>query len=262
MEPASVPTVRLSTRGAVSDAERREAEEALRAVAAGAPRPVLSVHGALVHEPDPARERPAIAKATLELDGHLVRAHVATSEMRASVDLLAERLRRAVVRLGDRARSARHETGVSPPGEWRHGDLPAHRPEYYPRPREERKLVRRKTYALRVLSPEEAAWEMELLDLGFYLFREAVSGQDMVVYRRNEGPPGLRVLEPPPDEVPGLGGLLVDPAPAATLALPAALEVLDVSKEPFVFFRDEGSRRGAVAYRRYDGHYGVVTPAG
>jgi len=30
---------------------------------------------------------------------------------------------------------------------------------------------------------------------------------------------------------------------------------------PFLFFIDSLSSRGAVIYKRYDGHYGLITPA-
>src|SRR5690606_19588023 len=36
---------------------------------------------------------------------------------------------------------------------------------------------------------------------------------------------------------------------------------LDMTGEPYVFFEDPETGRGAVAYRRYDGHYGVIVPA-
>ena len=40
-----------------------------------------------------------------------------------------------------------------------------------------------------------------------------------------------------------------------------ALERLDAGGEPFVFFCDTDTGRGAVAYLRYDGHYGLIRPA-
>jgi hypothetical protein len=43
--------------------------------------------------------------------------------------------------------------------------------------------------------------------------------------------------------------------------LSEAEERLDASHEPFVFFVNVDSGRGNVVYRRYDGHYGLITPA-
>ena len=34
-----------------------------------------------------------------------------------------------------------------------------------------------------------------------------------------------------------------------------------MSDEPFLLFRNADTGRGNVLYRRYDGHYGLVTPA-
>ncbi|MBO1414556.1 sigma 54 modulation/S30EA ribosomal C-terminal domain-containing protein, partial [Streptomyces sp. FH025] len=31
--------------------------------------------------------------------------------------------------------------------------------------------------------------------------------------------------------------------------------------QPFVFYTDTSTGRGNVLYRRYDGHYGLITPA-
>ena len=40
-----------------------------------------------------------------------------------------------------------------------------------------------------------------------------------------------------------------------------AVTHLDLGGDPFVFFVDAGTARARVLYRRYDGHYGLITPA-
>jgi hypothetical protein len=45
------------------------------------------------------------------------------------------------------------------------------------------------------------------------------------------------------------------------MALRDALSVLDESAAPFVAFVDAERDRLHVAYRRYDGHYGLLAPA-
>jgi sigma 54 modulation/S30EA-like ribosomal protein len=45
------------------------------------------------------------------------------------------------------------------------------------------------------------------------------------------------------------------------LTVGQAVERLDATELPYRFFRDAGTHRGAVLYRRYDGHYGLITPA-
>ena len=48
---------------------------------------------------------------------------------------------------------------------------------------------------------------------------------------------------------------------APELTLTQAEERLDASGERFVFFVNPDTGRGNVVYLRYDGHYGVITPA-
>jgi hypothetical protein len=40
-----------------------------------------------------------------------------------------------------------------------------------------------------------------------------------------------------------------------------AIELLNLGDEPLVFFLDPETGRGCAAYRRYDGHYGLITSA-
>ena len=51
---------------------------------------------------------------------------------------------------------------------------------------------------------------------------------------------------------------LLESGPTETVE--AAREQLELMDEPFVFFVDAKSGRGNVLYRRYDGHYGLITP--
>ena len=52
-------------------------------------------------------------------------------------------------------------------------------------------IVRNKTFALSVMSPQEAALQMDLLNHGFYMFANAETGLTAVVYRREDGDIGL-----------------------------------------------------------------------
>ena len=47
---------------------------------------------------------------------------------------------------------------------------------------------------------------------------------------------------------------------AAGVAAGAVERELDAEGEDFLFFVNAESRRGNVVYRRYDGHYGLLTP--
>lgn len=120
--------------------------------------------------------------------------------------------------------------------------------------------MRRATFGVASITPEEAVFELELLDHDFLLFDNAGDG-DCAVYRRGDGGYGLILGS----DAAGRGGpyvdwITVDPVPAPRLAVAQALERLDVSSEPFVFFVDEDRNRGAIVYRRYDGHHGLIEP--
>lgn len=250
----------VSTHGPVSRVDKAYARDKVMHVFRMAARPVLHGSVRLIEETDPARERRAVAEATLDVDGHVARAHVAAPTMREAVDLLEARLRRRLLMLAERA-EAKHlrHRGER---EWRHGDLPAHRPQYFVRPIDEREVIRRKMFELHELSVDEAAFELELLAHDFFLFKELGSGADCVVYRRRDG--GYGLLQPAGSK-PDLSSCVAPVTPslrvAARLTEGEAVELLDLTDEPFVFFLDDVSGRGAVLYRRYDGHYGLIEPA-
>jgi hypothetical protein len=147
--------------------------------------------------------------------------------------------------LADRLRADRH-TGIPEPGEWRHGDLPTHRPDVFPRPAAERELIPHTTFAGRTLSRDEAAFDLGLLDYEFLLFTDEATGEDTVARRE-----------------PGTGPVAFTPAhDAPVLTRADAVARLDVTDEPFVFFVETPGGRGQAVYRRYDGHYGLVHTAG
>jgi ribosome-associated translation inhibitor RaiA len=207
----------------------------------------------LIAHADPARERPALAKAELDLDGKIVRAHAEAATMVAAVDALQARLRHRLDRFRHRAEAQhlRHRGGES----WRHGDAIEAKPTYFPRPAEDRGIVRRKTFAVDAMTPEEAALDLETLDHDFYLFRNAQSDVDNVINRIGEDQ--YQLVEPAAAHD---ATTAIEPSPvhAATMTTEAALELLDLGGERFVFFIDVETERGAVVYRRYDGHYGLV----
>ena len=238
---------------------KEHALDVLLGVARHAPLPVLHARMTLRVHADPALERPAVAKASLDVSGRPVRAHVAAEHMSEAIDLLERRLRRNLEDMDELTRAHRHETSVEPLGEWRHGSLPTERPEHFPRPPEERELIRRKTFALSPLTPEQAALEMQVLDHDFHLFTDAETGEENVVYRRPDGTIALAQITPMPAGKPS--AFAVDPAPAPVLLVEDAVERLNLSGERFVFFVDAQTRRGNLLYLRYDGHYGLIEPA-
>jgi hypothetical protein len=261
-EEAAPPLlVELSTHGAVSEDVRTGAEEVVRAIAGRLAEPVLFARVKLTQEADPARVRPAIAEAALDVDGEVVRAHVAAGTMPEALDRLGHRL---ADRLEHRAqhREELHRFGAHPTvGEWRHGDIPTERPPYFDRPPEERDLVRHKMFAMEELTPDEAVFDMDQLDYDFYLFRDLASGEESLVSRADDGSYQMTVLTPADVDLgPTAAPIKLSNTHVPKLVLSEAVERLNAGNEPYVFFVNGESGRGNVLYRRYDGHYGLITP--
>ncbi len=101
--------------------------------------------------------------------------------------------------------------------------------------------------------------QMEMLDHDFYLFVDSATGRDAVVQRLPDGAYEVSRAAGDEDEPQDIMGLRTGPRPP-TQTLASAVERLDDTNEPFLFFVDVGTSRGAVLYRRIDGHYGVVQP--
>lgn len=67
--------------------------------------------------------------------------------------------------------------------------------DYYDEPDEEIQVARVKNFTVRVMTPEEAILQMNLLGHQFFLFRDDASGEINVVYKRKNGGYGLLVPE-------------------------------------------------------------------
>ncbi len=227
----------------------------IRDVAASAPAPVLSARATIAVSTNPAQSRPVMMKASLDVNGRPVRAHVAAVELYETADLLVERLRHGLEVLTSRRLARRTAPAAPTPGEWRHGMAAESRPPYFPRPAEEREIVRRKTYAYAPMSLEEAAEEMVLLNHDFHVFTERDRGVDAMVELDDAGVVRLTVAAVTPQAA----GLEESTSVAATAEVGEAVRALEDGQLPRVFFVDRDSGRGTVVYRRYDGHYGLVT---
>ncbi len=260
--PPVQPEVTVVARDPRAGEARDYAERKVRRVIEAIGAPVLHARVTLSMAPDPAVERPARAEAALDVNGQMVRAHVAAHSLDEAVDLLEPRLRGRALHAAERVRTLHLRPPEAPPGEWHHGEAPTDRPAWYDRPPEDREVVRRKTFALDELTVDEAAFDMGMLDVDFYLFYELATGGDAVLHRRADGHLGLRRLHsvdlPPATEA---AEVVLEPDAAPALTLNDAVEWLDVAGEPFVFFRNLESGRANIVYRRYDGHYGLITPA-
>jgi len=222
--------VEVTLRGSIPLRARSYADEKISALLHLSPVPVLRARVRLTRTHHRCADQQVIAEATLDLNGRPVRAQVAAASSHEAIDLVRDRLRRKLSQLG------KHPGGL--------GGRPRYRtPAYLALPPGEREVLRHKAYQPAVATPEEAASDMELMDYDFQLFTDVVSGWDAVVYREHDGY-GVTHL---PDQ--------------PTLTVRAATGTLDATDLAYLFYRDEGTDRGNVMYRRHDGNYGLITPA-
>lgn len=264
---AATPDVRVTIGEGIpagaADAIATEARRRVLTALKHLRQPVLAARVRVTRHPDPAATRPYAAQANVDLNGRLLRTQVAAPTPGETLAGLEEKLRNAAGRAAARWKDRTERKAARVPGEWRHQFEPAHRPSYYPRPAADRRVVRHKAFGLAVCTADEAAFDMDELDYDFHLFTELGSGQDSVL-SRGEAQYSLVQLEPDPGKVSqGMIPLAVSEQPAPVLTEAEAVSRLDLSGEPFLFFRKpDGQHRGQVLYRRYDGHYGMITPAG
>ncbi|MBW3666618.1 MAG: sigma 54 modulation/S30EA ribosomal C-terminal domain-containing protein [Actinobacteria bacterium] len=248
--------------GPVPDHVRADSEEMVSRLARKAPRPVLFARVKVIVDPDRDPDEETIAQGTMDISGSIIRAQVAAPAPRDALNVLHDRLDRRLRRLAERRQTAEKRPPRTPEGEWRSGDLPAARPGYFPRPVEEREVVRRKAFSPgEEISVDEALFDLDVLDHRFFLFTDAADGEVSVVYEEDGRVMLQKVSGGTPPEVDVSLGVEPNPTPAPELEVDEAKQLLDTTNAPFVFFRHAGTGEGRVMYRRYDGHYGLVAPA-
>ncbi len=223
--------------------------------------PILYSRAVLIQEPNPRLERPARAEAEVDLQGRLVRARVAAATMDTAVHELVEhltrQLRRHVDSLADRQRVAPEPLT----GEWQHGSWTPPRPRCFPRPPAEREILRRKSFAVGSMSVAEAATYLGELDHDFFLFRDADTDADAVLYRRDDERLGLIAPSDVELWIPE-GGPVREPSRfSEPIELATAVAEMNELDHRFLFFINADTGRGNVIYLRYDGHYGLIDPA-
>lgn len=227
-------------------------------------RPVLAARVRLTELPDQATGRAVLAQGNLDLDGRWIRAQVEGVTAREAVDRLEDRLRRRIERTARHWEARRGGLPTADPGEWRHQSEATHRPRRFPRPPEDRRVVRRKSFTLKACTVDEAAAELSLMDYEFHLFTEKATGYAAVLSRAGKGDHRLTLVAPAsreqlaPFELP----VTMSDHPVPCLDVEQAIERLELSGASHLFFVEAAEGRACVLYHRYDGHYGRITPAG
>jgi hypothetical protein len=259
VEHVAIATVQMETRGPIPEGAVDLARERVAALLRLAREPVGFARVKLTVRTEPAQPRLAIAQANLDVNGRPIRAQATAETMWRAVNELRDRLLIRLARVSRDWTARRGNRPVTTPREWRSAGVPARRPPELSRPSGKQRVVRHKTVKLVMETPIEAALDMELLDYDFYLFTDPATGQDSVICRN-----GIRYCMAQVAGAPGRvadvdGPVVVNRRPAPVLTAGQAVERLETRNLDFVFFADPETRRGRVVYRRYDGHYGVLT---
>jgi putative sigma-54 modulation protein len=126
-----------------------------------------------------------VVEIMINADGLLVRGEERAADMRSAIDGLIDKLERRI----KRSRSRMLE---------RYRQAPEFRSAWESEPTASAgsgpSVVRTKRFAVKPMTPEEAAAQMELLGHDFYVFTNAETEQVNVLYRRRDGNYGL--IEP------------------------------------------------------------------
>jgi len=137
------------------------------------------------HNPRQAEDRYKV-EITTRTAGHTVRVESSAFDARAALDTAADKFERQLRRLKERLiQRSRKPTDKALNEE--------------PQASEEEidqafGIVRTKRFAMRPMTPEEAALQMEMIGHDFFFFLDANSGQHCVLYHRRDGQLGL--IEP------------------------------------------------------------------
>jgi ribosome-associated translation inhibitor RaiA len=208
-------------------------------------------------------KRPYLADADLRFGGRDIAAHVAGGSAVDAADQLVERLRRQLRRVVDADVATRNDPRAIKAALESLEHRREHRPEARLKPPAERRIVHRRTYPSTPETTLEAVHALLDRDEEFHIFRHADTGEDVVVYRRDDGTVGL--IHPPGSPLAqDNGSAYVRPEPSryeVPIKLDDARAEMDELDHRFLYFIDLDDGRGKVLYLRHDGDYGLVEPA-
>lgn len=146
---------------------------------------VMSIDIELYHERNRSIDQSQVAEVTMFTKGPVIRAREASTDMKAAIDLVAEKVEKQARRLKGKLED-RHSPKAAPPVE-------AATPIEGEEEEEPRVIVKTKRYNLKPMDAEEAIMQMELLGHDFFVFESAENESFAVLYRRRDGDYGLIV---------------------------------------------------------------------
>ena len=127
-----------------------------------------------------------VCEVTFTVHGHLLRARAAAADPFAAIDGVVAKLEHQIEKLKGKLIGRSHPR--------RHGSVnsvPQQDSDEEEIEPGQVRIVKNKSFAIKPMTPEEAALQMDLLGHDFYFFTNAETEQAAVVYRRNDGDVGL-----------------------------------------------------------------------
>ncbi|MDI2125468.1 sigma 54 modulation/S30EA ribosomal C-terminal domain-containing protein [Yinghuangia seranimata] len=212
---------------------------------------VENVRVRLTGASDPTRA--GLVQIGAEVDGRRVRVQCSAAGVGAAAERAADALRQRIADV----------TGPWRPRPWPWTSAAAAPAASATLPPGQARIARVKTPTLVWCSPDAAAQTMDAMDYDIHLFVDPDTETEAVVYR--VGPTGYRVARTvaagPPKDNRGIPWTL-QPGAANRLTDEQAVDRLEKARLPHLFYADPDTGFGRVLYRRFDGHYGLLRPAG
>ncbi len=120
----------------------------------------------------------------LKINGMMIQAEGVTGEIYSSIDEVVEKLDSRIKKFKGKLVSHRKS-------DTRHKEAA---PAAEEAPHEMGRIIKKKSFDMKPMDPDEAAMQMELLDKDFFVFTNDQNGSINVIYRRKDGNFGL--IEP------------------------------------------------------------------
>jgi putative sigma-54 modulation protein len=142
---------------------------------------------------NPRVSQPRLCEVTVHLKRQLVKAHAASTENVAALDLVMDKVEHQVGRLKDkrvhRSHPRRRRAGAGAPvGDDSSFDVDGEGEDIEDAAA---RIVKSKRFTIKPMAPDEAVLQMDLLAHDFYFFTNAETGQAAVIYRRKDGDLGM-----------------------------------------------------------------------
>ena len=121
-------------------------------------------------------------EVTIPVKGHIIRAEQESDDMYVTIDLVEEVIEAQLKKYRQKLISQQQDAGS-----FKQEFIEAETADE----EEEVQIIRSKKFGMKPMFPEDACVQMELLGHAFYVFRNAVTDDVNVVYKRKDGNYGL-----------------------------------------------------------------------